>query len=189
MTMQDDVKLFHKAVEHPAPELPQMLPLERHGLRTKLIRSELQELSDGLLENDPIEVVDGAIDILYVTFGLLVEMGLNAQPFWDEVQRSNMSKLGEDGLPILSRGEELDGEPLGKVIKGPNYFKPNIRELALLQGLGAHPSHELTKLQPTIDGTPRGVECKKCQRCTCHNERDILLPPCPADDPSLYLNS
>jgi predicted HAD superfamily Cof-like phosphohydrolase len=188
MTMPDDVKLFHETYGQPAPEFPQMLPVERHGLRTKLIRSEFQELSDGLLENDPVEVIDGAIDILYVTFGLLVEMGLDAQPFWDEVQASNMSKLGEDGLPILSRGEDLDGEPLGKVIKGPNYFKPDIRKLALEQGLGAHPTHELEKLPINGDGV-KGVECKKCQRCTCHNERDILLPPCPADDPSLYLHS
>lgn len=135
MTMQDDVRLFHTTYGQPAPEKPQMLPTSRMGLRLGLIEEETVELRNALATNDLVETVDAAIDILYVTFGLLVEMGIDAQPLFDEVQRSNLSKLGADGKPILSRGETIDGFPADKVLKGPNYFKPDLRRVLREQGL------------------------------------------------------
>lgn len=124
--MQSLVREFHKRFGHPAPDAPQMLAEEHKQLRIGLIAEELQELEEALGNDDIIETYDAAIDILYVTFGLLVAMGLDAEPGFTEVQASNMSKLGADGQPILSRGEELDGYPAGKVLKGPGYFRPDL---------------------------------------------------------------
>lgn len=133
--MQEDVLIFHQTYGQPTPEKPQMLPQVRKNLRLGLITEELKELGQALADDDVVETVDVAIDILYVTFGLLVEMGIDAQPLFDEVQHSNLSKLGADGKPILSRGVELDGFPVDKVLKGPNYFKPDLRRVLREQGL------------------------------------------------------
>ncbi len=125
--MQDGVRAFHVANGVPAPDTPRPLPADRVELRVGLIHEEfIKELIPALEKGDLVETIDAAIDILYVTFGLLVECGVDAQPFFDEVQRSNMSKLGADGKPIISRGEDLDGFPAGKILKGPNYVKPDI---------------------------------------------------------------
>jgi predicted HAD superfamily Cof-like phosphohydrolase len=133
--MQNDVRIFHQTYGQPVGLRPQMLPEGRKGLRFGLIREEVDELNTALLNNDPVETYDAAIDILYVTFGLLVEMGMDAQAGFDEVQRSNLSKLGADGKPILSRGVELDGFPKGKVLKGPGYFRPDLAAVLRAQGL------------------------------------------------------
>jgi predicted HAD superfamily Cof-like phosphohydrolase len=76
-----------------------------------------------------VEVADAAIDIIYVTLGLLVEMGIDADTLFREVQRSNMSKFAEDGTPIIAGPNDPDGVFEGRVKKGPNYFKPNLRGL------------------------------------------------------------
>lgn len=133
--MQDDVRIFHTTYGQPVATEPQMLPDNRKQLRLGLIAEELQELEEAFDNDDPVEAYDAAIDILYVTFGLLVEMGMDAQPGFDEVQRSNLSKLGADGKPIISRGEEFDGFPVGKVLKGPGYFRPDLREVLRRMGL------------------------------------------------------
>lgn len=135
MTMQDDVETFHSTYGQPVAHSPQALPMDRVDLRLGLIKEEYLELEEALLKGDPVESYDAAIDILYVTYGLLVEMGMKAQPGFTEVQRSNMSKLGADGLPIKSRGMEFDGFPEGKVLKGPNYFKPDLRRVLTEMGL------------------------------------------------------
>jgi predicted HAD superfamily Cof-like phosphohydrolase len=152
---QNQVRAFHVAMGQPAPRELQQLPFSRIPVRYELIREEVAELLDALgwtgeydAANHPIfqasrfdmvETVDAAIDILYVVYGLLVEMGVNAEPLFDEVQASNMSKLGEDGKPIIAGPNDPDGIFEGRVKKGPHYFKPNLREV--LYDLGWTPGN------------------------------------------------
>lgn len=126
--MQDQVRRFQVAFGAPAPDRPQALPADRVALRIELIREEFEdELIPALESGNLIESIDAAIDILYVTFGLLVEMGVPASPFFDEVHSSNMSKLGEDGKPIIAGPLDPDGLFEGRVKKGPHYFRPNLQ--------------------------------------------------------------
>ena len=87
-------------------------------LRIKLIEEELQEFKKAIQENNLIEVADALTDILYVTYGAGHAFGIDLDKCFDEVQKSNMSKLDDAGKPIYN--------DLGKVMKGPNYFKPNL---------------------------------------------------------------
>ena len=87
-------------------------------LRIDLIREELSELEEAIEKKDIKEVADALTDILYVTYGAGHAFGINLDKCFDEVQRSNMSKLGEDGKPIYN--------DVGKVMKGPKYFKPDL---------------------------------------------------------------
>ena len=89
-------------------------------LRYDLIKEELVELKEALENKDLLEVADALTDILYVTYGAGHAFGIDLDKCFDEVQNSNMSKLGEDGIPIFNEG--------GKVMKGPNYFKPNLKK-------------------------------------------------------------
>ena len=87
-------------------------------LRIDLIEEELEELKDAMYKKDLKETIDALTDILYVTYGAGHAFGVNLDKCFEEVQNSNMSKLGEDGKPIYNKN--------GKVMKGPNYFKPNL---------------------------------------------------------------
>ena len=87
-------------------------------LRIDLIKEELDELQEAMKNNDLLEVADALTDILYVTYGAGHAFGIDLDKCFDEVQSSNMSKLGENGKPIYNDS--------GKVMKGPNYFKPNL---------------------------------------------------------------
>ena len=87
-------------------------------LRIDLIEEELDELTQALNNKDLLEVADALTDILYVTYGAGHSFGINLDKCFEEVQNSNMSKLGENGKPIYNDS--------GKVMKGPNYFKPNL---------------------------------------------------------------
>ena len=87
-------------------------------LRYDLIKEELEELNQAIKDKDLKEVADALTDILYVTYGAGHAFGVDLNKCFDEVQRSNMSKLGSDGKPIYNEN--------GKVMKGPNYFKPNL---------------------------------------------------------------
>ena len=87
-------------------------------LRIDLIEEELGELKDAINKKDLKETIDALTDILYVTYGAGHAFGVNLDKCFEEVQNSNMSKLGEDGKPIYNEN--------GKVMKGPNYFKPNL---------------------------------------------------------------
>jgi len=89
-------------------------------LRYELIREELEELKVALEEKNLKEVADALTDILYVTYGAGHAFGIDLDKCFDEVQSSNMSKLGEDGKPIYNE--------FGKVMKGPDYFKPNLQK-------------------------------------------------------------
>ena len=88
------------------------------NLRLDLIREELSELRKAIEEKDIKEVADALTDILYVTYGAGHAFGINLDKCFEEVQNSNMSKLGSDGKPIYNE--------YGKVMKGPDYFKPNL---------------------------------------------------------------
>ena len=90
------------------------------SLRYDLIREELEELKDALNKKDIKEVADALTDILYVTYGAGHAFGINLDKCFEEVQNSNMSKLGLDGKPIYN--------DKGKVMKGPNYFEPNLKK-------------------------------------------------------------
>ena len=87
-------------------------------LRIDLIKEELDELQEAMGNNDLLEVADALTDILYVTYGAGHAFGIDLDKCFDEVQNSNMSKIGEKGEPIYNES--------GKVMKGPNYFKPDL---------------------------------------------------------------
>ena len=87
-------------------------------LRIDLIKEELNELEEAINNNNLVEVADALTDILYVTYGAGHSFGIDLDACFEEVQNSNMSKLGDDGKPIYNE--------FGKVMKGPNYFKPNL---------------------------------------------------------------
>ena len=89
-------------------------------LRYELIKEELEELHEAIKSNDMKEVADALSDILYVTYGAGHSFGIDLDKCFDEVQKSNMSKLGSDGKPIYNES--------GKVMKGPNYFKPDLNK-------------------------------------------------------------
>ena len=89
-------------------------------LRYELIKEELEELNKAIKDKDMKEVADALTDILYVTYGAGHAFGINLDKCFDEVQESNMSKLGADGKPIYNDN--------GKVMKGPNYFKPDLNK-------------------------------------------------------------
>ena len=88
------------------------------SLRVELIREELSELKEAIEKKNIKEVADALTDILYVTYGAGHAFGINLDKCFEEVQKSNMSKLGSDGKPIYN--------DKGKVMKGPNYFKPDL---------------------------------------------------------------
>ena len=89
-------------------------------LRLYLIEEELEELQEAIKKKDLLEVADALTDILYVTYGAGHAFGINLDQCFEEVQKSNMSKLGNDGKPIYNEN--------GKVLNGPNYFKPNLKK-------------------------------------------------------------
>ena len=89
-------------------------------LRIDLIDEELSEFKEAISNDDLKEAIDALTDILYVTYGAGHAFGVNLDECFDEVQRSNMSKLGEDGKPIYNQA--------GKVMKGPNYFAPDLNK-------------------------------------------------------------
>ena len=87
-------------------------------LRIDLIKEELEELTEAMINKNLLEVADALTDILYVTYGAGHAFGIDLDKCFDEVQNSNMSKLDENGKPIYNES--------GKVMKGPNYFKPDL---------------------------------------------------------------
>ena len=91
-----------------------------NALRVSLIKEELNELIEAMNKKDLVEVADALTDILYVTYGAGHAFGINLDDCFEEVQNSNMSKLDRDGKPIYN--------DKGKVMKGPNYFKPDLRK-------------------------------------------------------------
>jgi len=118
------VKEFHTAFKIGYRETPKAdLGIEKNMLRYKLMREENEEYLEAANNNDLVEVADALGDMLYILCGTIIEHGLQhkIEAVFNEIQRSNMSKLGEDGQPIYRED--------GKVLKGPNYFKPNIETI------------------------------------------------------------
>jgi predicted HAD superfamily Cof-like phosphohydrolase len=117
----DDVAEFHRANGAPIAERCGWPKVARVVLRDDLIREEVTELATANQSGDMVGVADGIADLIYVLIGTAVEYGIPLQPIWDEVHRANMSKLGENGKPVLRAD--------GKVMKGPNYSPPDVERV------------------------------------------------------------
>lgn len=119
----DMVEEFHNTYGLPVHDAPNLSCEQTKQLRINLLQEELNELKEALDNNDPLETLDALIDLQYVLDGAFLSFGLQAVKMaaFEEVHRSNMSKLGEDGKPIR-RPED------GKVMKGPNYFRPDLAQ-------------------------------------------------------------
>jgi predicted HAD superfamily Cof-like phosphohydrolase len=118
------VSEFHKAFGLGMMDTPTAnLGIKKNLLRYELMREENEEYLEAANNNDLVEVADALGDMLYILCGTIIEHGMQhkIEEIFNEIQRSNMSKLGEDGKPIYRED--------GKVLKGPNYFKPNIKEI------------------------------------------------------------
>ena len=128
--MQKQIKSvheFHSAVglginTNPTGDLGE----NKNMLRYNLMKEENEEYLEAVTNNDIVEIADALGDMLYILCGTIIEHGLQdkMESVFDEIQRSNMSKLGHDGKPIYRED--------GKVLKGPNYFKPNFEEILKL---------------------------------------------------------
>ncbi len=120
MTNFESVKKFMQTFGQEIREKASFPSDKIKSLRYDLIKEELDELKEALENQDIKEVADALTDILYVTYGAGHAFGINLDKCFQEVQSSNMSKLGLDGKPIYN--------DKGKVMKGPNYFKPDLRK-------------------------------------------------------------
>ena len=118
MTNFDKVGIFMKTFGQEVKDQPAFSSEKINKLRYDLIKEELAELKDAMEKKDLLEVADALTDILYVTYGAGHAFGIDLDKCFEEVQNSNMSKLDENGKPIYNE--------FGKVMKGPNYFKPNL---------------------------------------------------------------
>jgi len=118
MTNFDKVGTFMKTFGQEVKTKPSFSTDKINKLRLDLIKEELAELSEAMNSKDLLEVADALTDILYVTYGAGHAFGINLDKCFEEVQNSNMSKLDKNGKPIYNEH--------GKVMKGPNYFKPNL---------------------------------------------------------------
>ena len=120
----DAVKEFHTAFKIGHSETPIAdLGGTKNQLRYNLMKEENEEYFEAVQNNDLVEIADALGDMMYILCGTIIEHGLQEkiEAVFDEIQRSNMSKLGEDGQPIYRED--------GKVMKGPNYFKPDFSKL------------------------------------------------------------
>ena len=121
----EQVKKFHQAFGHPVRVKPTHLSFERIEMRCEILKEEVFELETAMWENDVVASADAIIDCMYILIGHALEIGIahRLEECFDEVQRSNMSKLGADGLPIYRED--------GKIMKGPNYSAPALAEIIL----------------------------------------------------------
>ena len=120
MSNFNKVKTFMKTFGQEIKNKPSFSNDKINNLRYDLIKEELEELKIAMENKDLLEVADALTDILYVTYGAGHAFGINLDSCFEEVQNSNMSKLGSDGRPIYN--------DKGKVMKGPNYFKPDLNK-------------------------------------------------------------
>ena len=120
MSNFNKVGIFMKTFGQEVKNKPSFSKEKINKLRIDLIKEELDELKEALENKDLLEVADALTDILYVTYGAGHAFGIDLDKCFDEVQNSNMSKLDENGKPIFNDA--------GKVMKGTNYFKPNLKK-------------------------------------------------------------
>ena len=118
MSNFSSVKIFMEKFGQMVRTKPQFPDDKTMQLRLNLIKEELSELEDAMKTKNLKEIADALTDILYVTYGAGYAYGIDLDKCFEEVQRENMSKLGEDGKPIFNEQ--------GKVMKGPNYIKPDL---------------------------------------------------------------
>ena len=118
MSNFNKVGTFMKTFGQEVKTKPSFSTEKINKLRIDLIKEELQELTEAMNSKDLLEVADALTDILYVTYGAGHAFGIDLDKCFEEVQNSNMSKLDENGEPIYNDS--------GKVMKGPNYFKPDL---------------------------------------------------------------
>jgi predicted HAD superfamily Cof-like phosphohydrolase len=118
MTNFESVRKFMETFGQDVKEKAEFPNEKITSLRHDLIKEELEELREAIDNKDITEVADALADILYVTYGAGHAFGINLDKCFEEVQNSNMSKLGSDGKPIYN--------DKGKVMKGPNYYKPDL---------------------------------------------------------------
>ena len=123
MTNFEKVGLFMRTFGQEVKKKSELSSDKINSLRLSLIQEELDELTKAIKENDILEVADALTDILYVAYGAGHAFGINLDKCFDEVQKSNMSKLGKDKKPIYNEN--------GKVMKGPDYFKPNLSKFLI----------------------------------------------------------
>ena len=123
MTNFEKVGLFMSTFGQEVKKKSELSSEKINSLRISLIQEELEELTKAIKDNDILEVADALTDILYVTYGAGHSFGINLDKCFDEVQKSNMSKLGKDGKPIYNEH--------GKVMKGPDYFKPDLSKFII----------------------------------------------------------
>ena len=123
MTNFEKVRLFMKTFGQEVKTNPSLSTKKINDLRVSLINEELDEFREAINNNNIKEVADALTDILYVTYGAGHAFGIDLDKCFEEVQRSNMSKLGKDGKPIYNEH--------GKVMKGPDYFKPDLSKFIL----------------------------------------------------------
>ena len=115
------VGVFMKTFGQEVKNKPSFSTDKINKLRLELIKEELSELTEAMNNKDLLEVADALTDILYVTYGAGHAFGINLDKCFEEVQNSNMSKLDDNGKPIYNEH--------GKVMKGPNYFKPDLKKI------------------------------------------------------------
>ena len=118
MSNFNKVKTFMETFGQEVKTKPSFSTDKINSLRYDLIKEELEELKEAMENKDLLEVADALTDILYVTYGAGHAFGIDLDRCFEEVQSSNMSKLGEDGKPIYNES--------GKIMKGPKYFKPDL---------------------------------------------------------------
>jgi NTP pyrophosphatase (non-canonical NTP hydrolase) len=118
MTNFEKVKIFMETFGQEVKNKSSLSSKKINSLRLSLIQEELDELKKAIQDKDIVEVADALTDILYVTYGAGHAFGIDLDKCFNEVQNSNMSKLGDDGKPIYNEN--------GKVMKGPNYFQPDL---------------------------------------------------------------
>ena len=119
----EQVQEFHETYGLPVLDEADISDEKTNALRINLLAEELDELKEALKEGDLVETLDALVDLQYVLDGAFLSFGMQElkEIAFDEVHRSNMSKLGEDGKPIRRESD-------GKVMKGPNYFKPDLSQ-------------------------------------------------------------
>ena len=117
------VREFHNSFSHPVLNNPSLIKSDRFKLRFDLMKEENEEYLEANKNNDLVEVADALGDMLYILCGTILEHGMQYKidEVFNEIQRSNMSKLGEDGKPIYRED--------GKILKGKNYSKPDIKSI------------------------------------------------------------
>ncbi len=140
---QELVRAFHVAMGHPAPDSPTFSRC-REKLRLDLIKEEYREIEAALAQHDMAEVVDGIADLLYVTFGMAVELGVDMGPVFEEVQRANMSKVGG--------GQRADG----KQLKPEGWKPPDIQSELFLQGYS--PTRDMDSLARRLQSARDTIE-------------------------------